>query len=105
MKVQTKIILLLSLMVIAFVTGLVVAKSVEKARFQRVANTRAEERKRLFDEFLKRRGEPLATLTKDYTCWDNLVKALATDDHNWAVANLGDTPLTTFRANAIWVYR
>ena len=46
MKVQTKIILLLSLIVVAFVIGLVAAKSFEATRFERVANTRAEERTR-----------------------------------------------------------
>jgi signal transduction histidine kinase len=42
-------------------------------------------------------------LAKDFTYWDDLVHALATEDHDWATANLGDTALATYNANALWI--
>jgi len=104
MKVQTKIILLLGLIVATFVAGIIAAKFSAKAKFDRIARARAEERTKSFDEFLRRRSEPLEMLAKDYSCWDDLVRALSTHDEKWAAENLNDSPLVSFGANAIWVY-
>lgn len=103
MKVQTKIILLLVAVVAAFVTALVAATFHRNAKFDRIARERAVEREVAFREFLQRRGEPLETLVKDFTTWDGMVRALRTHDRDWVAKNLGDAPLTTYHANAVWI--
>lgn len=105
MRVQTKIILLLTSTVVVFVTALVVARHFENARFRRIADAHAAQRTKSFDDFLKRHGEPLETLAKDFTYWDDMVRALHTHDRDWAAANLGDMPLATYHANALWIYQ
>lgn len=103
MKVHTKILLLLSAIVVVFVGGLLAAKNFEKHRFDRITEARALEHTSSFDDFLRHRGESLAMLAKDFTYWDDLVRALATQDRDWMAANLGDPALTTYGANALWV--
>ena len=105
MRVQTKILALLLAIVVVFVTALFAAKHFENAKFRRISDARAEERMKSFDDFLRRQGEPLETLAKDFTYWDEMVRALHTQDRDWAAANLGDTPLATYHANALWIYQ
>src|SRR5438105_10059734 len=105
MKVQTKLILLLTLIVLAFVSAIVAAKFFENAKFERINAARAGERTKSFDEFLQRHGEPLETLVNDQSAWDQLVRALAMQDRDWIAANLGDSPLTAYHANAIWIFK
>ena len=76
MKVQTKILLLLLLVVLTFVSGLVVVRVNAERRFKSIADARAIERNRIFDEFLKERGDQLAAIVDDSTNWDDLVRAI-----------------------------
>lgn len=105
MKVQTKIILLVSAIVVIFVSGIIVARRSQNAKFERIAQARTTERAKSFDAFLQHYGEPLAVLVKDSTYWDGMVRALHTQDQDWIVANLGDPALATYGANVVWIYR
>src|SRR5438067_212439 len=103
MKVQTRILLFFTIIVIVFVGGLGAAKVIEKAKFDRLAAAHAQERMKSFDQFLEHRAASLEMLAKDFTYWDDLVRALATQDRDWVAANLGDVPLATYEANALWI--
>ncbi len=105
MTVQTKILILLLAIIAVFVGGLAALKLAEGRRFKAIADARAVERNRIFDEFLKERGDPLKALMDDSTNWDDFVRALMKNDTAWAERNLGDSVLTTYQANAVWVYR
>ncbi|MGI8431886.1 MAG: ATP-binding protein [Chthoniobacterales bacterium] len=105
MKVQTKIILLLVLVVASFLAGLASIRFYEKLNFRRIADSRFAERNRSFDDFLESYSLPLKTLAEDSTCLDQMVRATAQNDRAWLTQYFSDGMLAGFRANAIWVYR
>jgi signal transduction histidine kinase/ActR/RegA family two-component response regulator len=105
MKVQTKILLLLFLIVLTFVGGLIAIRFTGEERLRTIAATRAEERSRMFDQFIEERGDRLKVLVEDSTNWDDLVRAIAKDDRAWTDAKIDDNTLSTYQVNAIWVYR
>ncbi len=105
MKVQTKILLLLLAIVLTFVGGLTAMRERGLAKVCAIARERAEERSKMFDQFLAERGDKLKVLVEDSTNWDDLVRAIGKDDHAWAETTINDLTLATYEANAIWIYR
>ncbi len=105
MKVQTKILLLLLLVVLIFIGGLVVVRLNAARRFKSIADQRAIERNRIFDEFLKERGDQLAAIVDDSTNWDDLVRAIKTNDHVWAEKNIALETLADKNFNGLWIYK
>jgi hypothetical protein len=100
MKVQTKILLLLLGIVLTFISGLVALKITEDGKFKAIAERRANERNRIFDEFLDERGDRLKVVVQDSTNWDDLVKAIVKNDQPWTEAHFGDGVLATYQINA-----
>jgi len=105
MKVQTKILLLLLLVVLIFVGGLSVVRYNAERRFKHIADQRAIERSRIFDEFLAERGDQLSAIVDDSTNWDDLVRAIKSNDQPWAEANIPMETLTAKNFNALWIYK
>src|SRR6187200_3294476 len=105
MKVQTKILLLLLLVVLTFIGGLTLVRVNAARRFKSIADQRAIDRNRIFDEFLKERGDQLAAIVDDSTNWDDFVRAIKTNDNAWADKNIGVETLTAKDFNALWVYK
>ena len=105
MKVQTKITLLLALVVVTFLGGVLAFRTFDRIKFKRIAEQRFSERTRSFDDFLRRNGEPLQTLAADYTCLDQMVDAIATGDLAWFAENVNAPELSAYRANVVWIYR
>ena len=105
MKVQTKIFLLLLVVVALFAGGLALIRRQAHAHFRVVACERARDRERFFNSFLVRQGEQLDILVKDSTYSDALIAALKTGDKPWIERNiLGDQAWAKSNANALWVY-
>src|SRR5687767_5876803 len=105
MKVQTKIVLLLVLLLVIFISGLVVVRLFADRRLKAIADERAAERTRSFDEFLAERGDRLSAIVDDSTNWDDLVRALRADDHTWADETISLETLATRDFNAVWIYK
>jgi two-component system cell cycle sensor histidine kinase/response regulator CckA len=105
MKVQTKILLLLLLVVLIFVGGLSVVRYNAERRFKLIADQRAIERSRIFDEILTERGDQLSAIVDDSTNWDDLVRAIKSNDHAWAESNIPLETLTAKNFNALWIYK
>lgn len=105
MKVQTKIVLLLGLLLVIFISGLVVVRLFAERRLKAIADERAAERTRSFDEFLAERGDRLSAIVDDSTNWDDLVRALKANDHTWADATISEETLATRDFNAVWIYQ
>jgi signal transduction histidine kinase/ActR/RegA family two-component response regulator len=104
MKVQTKITLLLVLVVATFLAGLWAFKSYDRRKFRSIAEERYRERSHSFEEFLDHNGLPLQTMVEDYTCLDQLVQAVAANDRQWLAEDISTEKLDSFHANAVWVY-
>ncbi len=103
MKVQTKISLLLVAVVATFLSGLFALRAYEGFKFRHIAEERFRERNVSFDEFLQYHGQPLETLARDFTTWDQMVAAIASGDAPWFRDNLSSAVLESFHANAAWV--
>ncbi|MCA1660316.1 MAG: hypothetical protein LC642_07255, partial [Verrucomicrobiaceae bacterium] len=104
MKVQTKITLLLLVVVATFIAGLWAFRIYDRQKFARIAAEREKERKQSFEAFLEKNGEPLKTLCDYDAYWDQTVKAIATNDQKWFADNINLLTLEGYRANAVWVY-
>ena len=105
MKVETKIILLLAAVVATFIGGLWAFRVYEQRKFHQIAQERFSERSHSFEDFLSYHGQPLETLARDSTTWDQMVSAISRDDQAWFAQNIDHGMLDSFHANAIWIYR
>src|SRR5688572_28651907 len=104
MKVQTKITLLIVLVVATFMGGLWAFRSYDKAKFRRITQDRVAERNRAFDAFLEKDGEPLKTFVDDDTNLDQMVQAIQQWDYPWFEANVNGSTLAGYKAHAVWIY-
>jgi len=104
MKVQTKITLLLLLVVATFMAGLWAFRIYDRQKFARIAEEREKERKQSFEAFLEKNGEPLKTLCDYDSYWDQTVRAIETKDKKWFEENINLLTLEGYRANVVWVY-
>lgn len=104
MKVQTKITLLLLLVVATFMAGLWAFRIYDRQKFARIAQEREKERKQSFEAFLEKNGEPLKTLCDYDSYWDQTVRAIASNDQKWFSDNINHLTLEGYRANGVWVY-
>ena len=105
MKVQTKITLLIVLVVATFVIGLWAFRGYDHFKFRQVNEQRFNECQRSFDAFLEKNGEPLKTLAEYDAYWDPLLEAITKDDRKWFDGNLNRETLEAYYANAAWIYR
>ena len=103
MKVQTKITLLLLLVVATFMAGLWAFRIYDRQKFARIAEEREKERKQSFDAFLEKNGEPLKTLCDYDAYWDQTVRAIANNDQSGLTITLTSDP-RRLSTNAVWVY-
>src|SRR5947209_16249860 len=104
MKVQTKITLLLVLVVATFLIGLWAFRAYDKRKFRHIAEDRFRERNQSFEEFLNYHGQRLDSFVRDSTAWDQMVRAIGAKDQNWFEENLSDSTLDGFQATAVWVF-
>lgn len=105
MKVQTKILLLLILLVLSFISALALMRLFAERRLEAIADESAAERNRVFDEFLVERGDRLRAIVDDSTNWDDLVRALKANDQAWADTAISLETLATRDVNAVWIYK
>jgi len=104
MKVQTKITLLLLVVVAIFIAGLWVFRAFDQRNFRKIRGDRLIEAKRSFDAFLAQDGEPLETLADYDTTWDNMVQAIETKNEKWLRENVSSETLLGYKAYAVWIY-
>ena len=105
MKIQTKILLLLLILIGISIGGLWAYKRATDRRFKEIAVRRSEERNGLFDEFIRVRGDNLKALVDDSTVWDEFVNALRTGDRGWAEKHFTEETLPAYQVNAVWAYK
>src|SRR5438046_3045726 len=104
MKVQTKIALLIVLVMATFMTGRWGLRAYDKWKVHGITQERVKERNRAFDAFLEKDGEPLKTFAEYDAYWDQMVQAIEKDDERWFNENLNGSTLAGYKANAVWIY-
>lgn len=105
MKVQTKLIIFLSLVVLTFIIAFVIQGGMGHKRLHLLFEERKSEEMATFDKILELKGRSLETLAVDYTYWDEMVDFLVKDDLAWAQTIIDKTVLINYSANAIWIYK
>jgi signal transduction histidine kinase len=104
MRVQTKITLLIVLVVATFMAGLWGFRAYDTSKFRRITQDRVNERNSAFDAFLEKDGEPLKTLADYDTNWDPMVQAIEKNNQGWFQDNVNGSTLAAYKANAVWIY-
>ena len=104
MKVQTKITLLLLLVVATFMAGLWAFRIYDRQKFARIAEDREKERKETFEAFLTKDGEPLEVLVRYDAYWDDIIQAIAKRDKRWFEQYVNDSTLEGYKAHAVWIF-
>ncbi|MBI3607625.1 MAG: EAL domain-containing protein [Nitrospirae bacterium] len=104
MKVQTKLTALMGVIVVVFFVGLLFLHYSERHRAAALFHSEQQLQERFFDRLVSLKGSSLETFANDYIYWDEMVRFVATGDKRWA-ADIIDTALPTYQANAAWVYR
>jgi PAS domain S-box-containing protein len=104
MKVQTKLIILVSIIIILFTAGLIYTNQLERQRIAILFKNRIEEKKALLDMVINLNGSGLKNFAYDYTIWDDMVEFVKEPSAKWAEENI-ESSLSTYKANAVWIYR
>jgi signal transduction histidine kinase len=104
MKVQTKITLLLLVVVATFMAGLWAFRFYDRHKFARIAEQREKERRESFEAFLHKDGEALKTLAEYDAYWDDIIPAIANRDRSWFEKYVNESTLIGYKAHAVWTY-
>ena len=104
MKVQTKITLLIVLVVAFFMVGLWRLRVYDASKFRSITQDRVTERNQAFDAFLEKHGEPLKMLAEDNANLDQMVQAIENKDQQWFSDNVNGAALVGYKANQAWIY-
>jgi signal transduction histidine kinase len=105
MKVRTRLIYMLFLITVAFLFVFISFRINERKAIISLFEKNAKEKQKNFDKTLDLKGASLEALAFDYTYWDELVSAVTGEDKAWVTTNFTGSSLSTYKANAIWLYR
>jgi signal transduction histidine kinase len=104
MKIQTKILLLLSIVVALFLAGLLALNISKKRTLRFFRENLSKQTEIYFDKINALKGESLEILTYDYTYWDEMVRFVEVRDLKWAALNI-DAGISLYKVNAAWIYK
>jgi len=103
MSIRVKLVVLAVVLVALFGGLLIVFNSMEKARLEDVFRAKERDQTQAVNNIFILVGNSLETFAYDYTYWDEMADFVGTKDKAWAAENI-ETPLSTYKANAAWVY-
>src|SRR3989339_254517 len=103
LKVQAKLSLLLIILMLISLGGFLYLRHAQQRKAANLYEEIKKEKIVFFDKIMVLKGSSLENFSMDYTFWDDMVFFLKTGDKKWAEENI-DTGLSTFNANAAWVY-
>jgi len=58
-----------------------------------------------FKKLLVLKSLSLRSLTEDYSYWDEMLNAIKENNMEWVKSNVSDNTLSTFKVNAVWIYK
>ncbi len=103
MKVQTKVITLISLVASIFFLALYLIQLAEKQKTAEILTARKLEKSESFKKAIQSFESNLEVFAKDYTQWDEMVNFVKSKDSVWADENI-DYSINTYHANAVWIF-
>jgi len=103
MKLQTRFLLLFTVVFVAIAGMLVVQRAFDLERTQHVLVSELHDRSKLFSTNVTAEGQTFQTFSEDYSFWDDMVSFVKNPNLDFAHTNL-DSGLSTFGADVDWVY-
>jgi PAS domain S-box-containing protein len=104
MKVQSKVILLITLVACIFLAALYLIQLAEQQKTQNILAERKLEKSESFRQAIQIFESNLEVYARDYTQWDEMVDFVRTKDSIWAYENI-DYSLNTYQSNAVWIFK
>jgi signal transduction histidine kinase len=104
MKLQLRFLLVLATIFFVSVSFLLMQQKFDLDRSKSVLASELQQRKSYLQNIVGLDGRSEQSFVEDYSFWDDMVTFVKTNDVNFAHENL-DTGLSTFGADADWVYR
>lgn len=105
MKVRTKLVFFLFLVILAFIMGFLIQRTIEQKRLAVLFEERKNEQEAVFDKIIEVRGSALRNLVYDYTYWDEMVNAITKEDKAWFSQMVDTSVLTNYDTTAVWIYK
>jgi PAS domain S-box-containing protein len=102
MNVQTRILILLLLMICALLGGMAVLYHSETYRLDLTVREQEQAKNQLLHKIIDLKSYAPKTLAYDYSFWDDMVKFVNDRDSAWAKENI-DVSLSTFHSTVAWV--
>ncbi len=103
-KVQTRLIYSLILLVIVFLSVFISFRNMEGKAIILLFEKNAKEKEYVFDKLLKLKESSLEAIVFDYTYWDEMLAAVTRDDKSWANMYVSPSTLSTYDINGVWIY-
>ncbi|MFA6079322.1 MAG: CHASE4 domain-containing protein, partial [Candidatus Omnitrophota bacterium] len=103
MKIQTKLNIVFMLCSFLFVGVILSFYITEKNGIETIFKIDFKNKEEVFDRVSSLIGYSLDTYVYDYTYWDEMVDFVKFGDKTWAENNI-DASLSTYKANAAWIY-
>ncbi len=102
MKTQTRLIVLLCLVLGVFALSVGLLRDSQKREGSQMFGQIAQERAALTERLLELTGQTLRNFANDYSNWGEMFQFIDKPDPNWATVNI-DASLPNFNAHAAWV--
>jgi PAS domain S-box-containing protein len=103
MKVQNRLLILWLLLGLFFLAGFLILQRSQVENLGSLVSQRQQDLEQLLSRIIELEGQSQATLTFDYTYWDELVDFVQTQDPTWAQDVLYAS-LNSYNVQVIWVY-
>jgi PAS domain S-box-containing protein len=102
MRLQTKIVILISILVIIFGILVLSMQYTENKKTQEILVEQKSEKLKSFEYSILSVEKTLEIFSRDYTQWTDMVNFVHHKNAVWASENI-EYPLETFKANVIWI--
>jgi PAS domain S-box-containing protein len=103
MKTQTKLIIVMCLVLCVFIIGLKFLYYSEGKRALLQIEESSKDREKLLKELIEVLGDPARSFSYDYSLWDDMLSFAKTGDTEWAHENI-DASLYTFNSSMAIIY-
>jgi PAS domain S-box-containing protein len=102
-RIQTKIILLLSLITLLFLSAFMLMRYSQRSREEIIIRTRVLEKNTLFDKLLKLKTASLELFVYDFSGSDQMVSFISSRNKDWGLKHI-DPFLSGFNIQAVWIF-
>ncbi|MDD4908277.1 MAG: PAS domain-containing protein [Candidatus Omnitrophica bacterium] len=105
MRVRTKLIVLTIFLISLFIGIFFIFRHLESQTLVLFFQNAVTEKRSTFNKLYNLEGRSLETFASDYSIWTEMAEYVSSGDQAWADLNLNQDTLSTFSANAVWVYK